>query len=63
LQAADNLAVLPDEVKAFLRADYYQGIALNTLQRQEVEQVLARWRAPVVETVLQGDAARLYGLW
>lgn len=52
LRATDNLAVLPDDLKAFLRADYYQGIALNTLQRQEAEQVLAALERAGVETVL-----------
>ncbi len=52
LQRSGKLAVLPDDVQSSLRDDYYQSVALNALQREEVKQVLAALEDADVEAVL-----------
>jgi hypothetical protein len=52
LQRAASLSLLRENVQARLRADTYQGAALNALQRQETARVLGALEDAGVETVL-----------
>ncbi len=60
LKDGDGFMRLPESVQAVLRGSYYQGVAFNTLQRDELAQVLSVLAQAGVETVILKGMALAY---
>jgi hypothetical protein len=63
LQGCIGFSGLSESVQAVLRNSYYQGVAFNALQRDELEQVLSVLAQSGVETVILKGMALAYTVY